>query len=250
MAAAAGDDVLGAGYQGGKLPLQPRPDPFDDVLLGTGLTLGDAVAEHGNWHGVEWLSGELPACLLFGAADVHLLPVPLECGHRAELLPCGALARLRASASGNPAAGEIPPGPTVRDLRDAHVDGRRSITFQMGMGGMMGGGDGPMSFTFDGEEFDADRIDQQVRMGTVEEWTIGNDSPMDHPFHLHVWPMQLLETDGSELSAPVWLDVVNVPARSQVKVRVAFADFGGRTVYHCHILDHEDRGMMGTVLAN
>lgn len=159
------------------------------------------------------------------------------------------LARLGVSASGNRAAGGIPPGPAVRDLREADVDGRRSITFQMGMGGMMGGGDGPMSFTFDGEEFDADRIDQQVGMGTVEEWTIGNDSPMDHPFHLHVWPMQLLEVDGRELSEPVWLDVVNVPARSQVKVRVAFEDFGGRTVYHCHILDHEDRGMMGTVLA-
>ena len=160
------------------------------------------------------------------------------------------LARLSVSASGNRAAGEIPHGPAVRDLRDADVDGRRSITFQMGMGAMMGGGDGPMSFTFDGEEFDADRIDQQVGMGTVEEWTIGNDSPMDHPFHLHVWPMQLLETDGREVSEPVWLDVVNVPARSQVKVRVAFEDFGGRTVYHCHILDHEDRGMMGTVLAS
>jgi len=160
------------------------------------------------------------------------------------------LARLSVSASGNRAVGEIPAGPAVRDLRDDDVDGRRSITFQMGMGGMMGGGDSPMSFTFDGEEFDADRIDQQVGMDTVEEWTIGNDSPMDHPFHLHVWPMQLLEVDGRELSEPVWLDVVNVPARSQVKIRVAFEDFGGRTVYHCHILDHEDRGMMGTVLAS
>lgn len=160
------------------------------------------------------------------------------------------LARLSVSASGDRAAGEIPPGPTVRDLRDADADGRRSLTFQVGMGAMMGGGGGPMSFTFDGAEFDADRIDQQVGMGTVEEWTIGNDSPMDHPFHLHVWPMQLVETDGRELSEPVWLDVVNVPARSQVKVRVAFEDFGGRTVYHCHILDHEDRGMMGIVLAS
>ena len=119
----------------------------------------------------------------------------------------------------------------------------------MGMGGMMGGGGGPMSFTFDGQEFDAGRIDQQVRLGTVEEWTIGNDGPLDHPFHLHVWPMQLLEVNGQEVSEPLWLDVVNVPARSQVKVRLAFEDFGGKTVYHCHILDHEDRGMMGTVLA-
>ena len=159
------------------------------------------------------------------------------------------LARLRVGSGGNRAAGGIPPGPTLRDLRGRSVDGRRSITFQMGMGGMMGGGDGPMSFTLDGEEFDADRIDQQVRLGTVEEWTIGNDSPMDHPFHLHVWPMQVVEGEGGRSSEPLWLDVVNVPARSRVKVRIAFEDFGGRTVYHCHILDHEDRGMMGVVRA-
>ena len=42
---------------------------------------------------------------------------------------------------------------------------------------------------------------------------------------------------------------MNVPARSRVTVRIAFEDFGGRTVYHCHILDHEDRGMMGVVRA-
>ncbi len=159
------------------------------------------------------------------------------------------LARLEVGAADGRGRGEVAPAPLPRDLREAAVDQRRSITFQMGMGGMMGGGGGPMSFSFDGKEFDADRIDQQVRLGTVEEWTIGNDSPMDHPFHLHVWPMQLLEVDGHQVSEPMWLDVVNVPARSRVKVRVAFEDFGGKTVYHCHILDHEDRGMMGTVLA-
>ena len=111
----------------------------------------------------------------------------------------------------------------------------------------MGGGGGPMSFTFDGAEFDADRIDQQVGMGTVEEWTIGNDSPMDHPFHLHVWPMQVV---GPEESAePDWRDVVIVPANGQVTVRVDVRDHPGRTVYHCHILDHEDLGMMGVVEA-
>jgi FtsP/CotA-like multicopper oxidase with cupredoxin domain len=83
----------------------------------------------------------------------------------------------------------------------------------------------------------------------VEEWTILNDSPMDHPFHLHVWPMQLLEENGREVDSPTWQDVVNVPARGSVRVRVAFEDFAGRTVYHCHILDHEDRGMMGVVEA-
>jgi FtsP/CotA-like multicopper oxidase with cupredoxin domain len=159
------------------------------------------------------------------------------------------LARMTVSAGNDPPAAEIPPPPTPADLRAADVVGQRSITFQMGMAGMMGGGDGPMSFTFDSQEFDADRIDQQVRMGTVEEWIIGNESPMDHPFHLHVWPMQVLEVDGQQMPEPVWLDVVNVPAGTRVKVRVAFEDFSGRTVYHCHILDHEDRGMMATVVA-
>lgn len=159
------------------------------------------------------------------------------------------LARVEVDAGEASDRGAIPAAPKLRDLREAEVEQRRSISFQTGMGAMMGGGDGPMSFTFDGLEFDANRIDQRVRLGSVEEWSIINDSPLDHPFHLHVWPMQLIEVNGEEVAEPLWLDVVNVPARSQVKVRVAFEDFGGKTVYHCHILDHEDRGMMATVLA-
>jgi FtsP/CotA-like multicopper oxidase with cupredoxin domain len=58
-----------------------------------------------------------------------------------------------------------------------------------------------MTFTSDGLEFDADRIDQEVELGTVEEWTIGNDGPLDHPLHLHVWPMQLLEIGGQHVTA-------------------------------------------------
>ena len=158
------------------------------------------------------------------------------------------LARLAVSAGGDGATSAIPPPSPLRDLRDVTVDGRRTVNFRTGMGGGMGS-EGPMSFTFDGRKFDVDRIDQEVRLGTVEEWTIGNDSPMDHPFHLHVWPMQLVEEDGRPVRDPLWLDVVNVPARSRIKVRVAFEDFGGRTVYHCHVLDHEDRGMMGTIVA-
>ncbi len=158
------------------------------------------------------------------------------------------LARLRVAEGDAVGTEGLPPMPELRDLRDEQIAGRRSLRFQMGMGGMMRGG-AAQSFTFDGRAFDPDRIDQQVRLGTVEEWVIGNDTGMDHPFHLHVWPMQVLEVGGQPVADPVWLDVVNVPAGSRVTVRVAFEDFGGRTVYHCHILDHEDRGMMGTIRA-
>lgn len=151
-------------------------------------------------------------------------------------------------------AGPVPPGPVLRDLREEPVAARRTLDFAMGMGmgGMMGGMRGPgqmMSFTIDGRPFDAERTDQRVRVGTVEEWTLTNSSPMDHPMHLHVWPMQVVTEAGREIAAPRWLDVVNVPAFGEVTVRVAFDDFAGRTVYHCHILDHEDLGMMGTLEA-
>ena len=138
----------------------------------------------------------------------------------------------------------LPNSRQPRDLRSVRVDNRRTISFTMGMG--MGG----MSFGFDGREFDHFRVDQQLNLGTVEEWTIANATPMDHPFHLHVWPMQLVEAPYMNPNgAPDWRDVVIVPAGAQVRVRVPIADFGGRTVYHCHILDHEDQGMMAIVEA-
>ncbi|HQJ34970.1 MAG TPA: multicopper oxidase domain-containing protein, partial [Rhodoglobus sp.] len=102
-------------------------------------------------------------------------------------------------------------------------------------------------FTIDGATFDPATVNQRVALGSVEEWTIVNTSTMDHPFHLHVWPMQVLSVGGNSTSEPTWQDVVNVPARSSSTVRIAFEDFGGTAVYHCHILDHEDNGMMGII---
>ena len=104
-----------------------------------------------------------------------------------------------------------------------------------------------MALGFDGRAFDAGRIDQRVGAETVEEWTIRNPTPMDHPFHVHVWPMQLVEERGRPVEEPTWRDVVNVPAGGAVVVRIPFEDHTGRTVYHCHILDHEDLGMMGVI---
>lgn len=140
----------------------------------------------------------------------------------------------------------VPAQAAVRDLRADPVAARRRLTFAMGMGGGMGGG---MSFTIDGKRFDPDRTDQVVAAGSVEEWTVVNTSPMDHPLHLHVWPMQLTARGGDPVAEPIWQDVVNIPARSEITLRVAFDDFAGRTVYHCHVLDHEDRGMMGVIEA-
>ncbi|WP_034714995.1 multicopper oxidase family protein [Intrasporangium chromatireducens] len=155
--------------------------------------------------------------------------------------------------AGPPATPAAVPGQSQpRDLRKSTVDGRRELTFAMGMGpgGMgMGSGGNMMSFTIDGKEFDPARIDTIVHAGSVEEWTLSNTSPMDHPVHLHVWPMQIVERAGAAVNGVLWQDVVNVPAMSSIRVRIPFDDFTGKTVYHCHILDHEDGGMMGIVNA-
>jgi FtsP/CotA-like multicopper oxidase with cupredoxin domain len=156
-----------------------------------------------------------------------------------------ALATLRVSGESAAPPTTVPAYQGLGDLRSAVVAARRQVVLAAGMG--MGGGTGMMRFTLNGREFSEARTDTTVAGGNVEEWTLTNTSPMDHPFHLHVWPMQIIEEMGQSIQTAVWRDVVNVPANGRVKVRVAFTDFRGRSAYHCHILDHEDLGMMGVI---
>ncbi|WP_413451262.1 multicopper oxidase family protein [Georgenia phoenicis] len=160
------------------------------------------------------------------------------------------LATLVVSGDQGGAPGPVPERPADPDLRDRPLNERREIAFTMTMGGaMMGPGrtGTMMDLGFDGRPFDADRVDQQVAAGSVEEWTITNPTPMDHPFHLHVWPMQLIEDNGQPVAQPTWRDVINVPANGRVRTLVDFTHHRGRSVYHCHILDHEDAGMMAVI---
>ncbi|MFN0104026.1 MAG: multicopper oxidase family protein [Bryobacteraceae bacterium] len=108
--------------------------------------------------------------------------------------------------------------------------------------GMPGRG---MRFTINGREFDHDRVDTRVRLGTVEDWEIVNRGGMDHPFHLHTNSFQILDAKGEPELA--WKDVILVRAGETRRFRVRFEDFAGKAVYHCHILDHEDLGMMGVI---
>ncbi|MGH4026256.1 MAG: multicopper oxidase family protein [Pseudonocardiaceae bacterium] len=128
-----------------------------------------------------------------------------------------------------------PAGPVVR---------QRALTFAMGMRGM---GMGGMTFTIDGRSFDPHRVDQTVRLGSTEEWVLSNTSPLEHSFHLHVWPFQVIGGSAGTPPQGTLQDVVVVPARGWVRLRIRFADYPGRSVYHCHTLDHEDAGMMATI---
>jgi FtsP/CotA-like multicopper oxidase with cupredoxin domain len=106
----------------------------------------------------------------------------------------------------------------------------------------MGGG---MVFLINGRAFDHQRVDTQVKLGTVEDWEITNTGTMAHPFHVHVNKFQVIARNGQSVTPLAWKDVVTVAPGEQVRIRMPFRDYTGKTVYHCHVLDHEDRGMMG-----
>ena len=106
-----------------------------------------------------------------------------------------------------------------------------------------------MEFWFNGKPYDAQRIDIEAQLDTVEEWELANVDPdrMDHPFHLHVNPFQVISRNGQPEPYRAWKDTVLVKGGETVRIRVPFRTFAGKTVFHCHILDHEDLGMMGNI---
>jgi FtsP/CotA-like multicopper oxidase with cupredoxin domain len=103
-------------------------------------------------------------------------------------------------------------------------------------------GENMMNFTINGRTFDGRRTDAVVGLNTIEEWEFDNPTDMDHPMHIHTNAFQVIDSSGVPVLA--WKDVVLVRSRAKVRVRMRFDDFAGPTLFHCHILDHEDLGMM------
>ena len=120
----------------------------------------------------------------------------------------------------------------------------------MGMGRMMGRGRMGGTMGINGRSMDMDRIDVQVPLGSIEIWEIVNATPLAHPFHIHDIHFRVLDRDGEPpLPHEQGLkDTVLVDPGSAVRVITEFADFADPQrpyMYHCHILEHEDAGMMG-----
>lgn len=96
-----------------------------------------------------------------------------------------------------------------------------------------------------GRMMDMQRVDVTAPLGATEIWQIENLVGMDHPFHLHGFQFQVIERNGVPEPFRSWKDVVNVPKHQTVRFVVRYDDFPGKWMFHCHILDHEDHGMMG-----
>ena len=96
-----------------------------------------------------------------------------------------------------------------------------------------------------GKVMDMDRIDISAALGTTEIWEIENLVGMDHPFHLHGFQFQVIERNGIPEPFRQWKDTINVPKHESVRFVVRFSDYPGKWMFHCHILAHEEHGMMG-----
>lgn len=127
------------------------------------------------------------------------------------------------------------------DMRTNKIDNVRTLTFSEG------GTSQNTTFLLDGKEFDPNRVDQLITLGTTEEWRLVNKSVDTHPFHIHVNPFQVISVNGQPVDNFGYSDTFPVPAGGEVVMRTKYKDFDGKFVLHCHILFHEDHGMMQLV---
>ena len=86
--------------------------------------------------------------------------------------------------------------------------------------------------------------DEPVRVGELQVWEVSNTSMMDHPFHLHGFFFQVLERNGTAPEYISWKDTINLTPRSKVKIAWMPDNRPGMWMYHCHILEHHEAGMM------
>jgi spore coat protein A, manganese oxidase len=99
-------------------------------------------------------------------------------------------------------------------------------------------------FRINGKEFDPNHIEFRPRLNSTEIWEVFADT--SHPFHLHLAHFRVLSRNNQKTfpSDVGWKDTVHVGARQMVRVIARFAPYRGKYIYHCHIMEHEDLGMM------
>ena len=124
------------------------------------------------------------------------------------------------------------------------VSARQRVVLSAARMGMMG------PFLINGKSFDMNRVDLETVVGRVELWDLVNTTFMDHPIHIHGTQFQVVGRTVKGLATPVaypaWLDTVNVPAGETITIKTR-QTMPGKRMFHCHLLPHEDAGMMAVL---
>jgi len=167
-------------------------------------------------------------------------------GANGSLLNNGDFRVLRVNV-GEPTARKVTaiPAALVRNRypTEAEVTNRRTIRVA----------DGRPFFSFDGKAFDMTRNDQVVKLGATEAWTVSNNNIFGHAFHIHDVQFRILARSDRAVAEweQGWKDTVYLPKGASVTFVAKFADYASDTdpfMYHCHMGNHEDGGMMGQFL--
>ncbi|HEX3419924.1 MAG TPA: multicopper oxidase domain-containing protein, partial [Candidatus Udaeobacter sp.] len=106
-------------------------------------------------------------------------------------------------------------------------------------------------FYINGQKFDMNSGPMlTVDVGSLQHWRVTNPTREVHPFHIHQVHFLTYAVDAKPVKDPVWLDTVNVPNGSSVDLVMDFTDpiIRGMSLFHCHLLSHEDKGMMAKIL--
>jgi FtsP/CotA-like multicopper oxidase with cupredoxin domain len=209
------------GADGGLLD---KPYPRSELLLSPGERVD--VLVKGTSRSGDYRLRAMPYARrgMMNSATITLMTVTYK-GKLSQSLP----------SSINPAAERLDPAGLT-------IAAERTLVLGMGQG----------NGTINGQDFDQNPYTIMSEVDTYEIWTIVNDSGMDHPFHQHVNPAQVLSVSGGDTgyaslytSIPAWKDTVLVPKWGSVTMLVPVMDYTGMAMFHCHILEHEDIGMMG-----
>ena len=189
------------------------------------------------------LPGKRFDILVTGAAagTTQVSTLPFATGPAGDQYPLAPLLQL---VSSGPAVKSLPPLATGLcangDLSNAKVAAKRTFVFSQDSVADL--------FYINGQLYNMASINVTAKLGAVEEWTLSNIATEIHPFHLHTNKFQVMSISGVPYKANGWQDAVSIPAGGNVVIRIKFADYTGKTVFHCHILNHEEQGMMQNVL--
>jgi FtsP/CotA-like multicopper oxidase with cupredoxin domain len=136
-----------------------------------------------------------------------------------------------------PSVGNIPPHlKIIESLAPQDAQVTRKVNFSVGLSWKHG-----IDFLVNGRVHDDD---QPVNVGQLQVWEISNTSLMDHPFHLHGFFFQVIEEDGNSPDYKAWKDTYNLKPKSTIKIAWIPDNRPGQWMYHCHILEHHEAGMM------
>jgi FtsP/CotA-like multicopper oxidase with cupredoxin domain len=132
-----------------------------------------------------------------------------------------------------------PPLPALaRTIAPLPLEGATPVDIQLTFDGSS-----PLSLGINNVAY-ADAQPYMATVGETQLWTVTNTTGLAHPFHMHGFLFQVVSPAG-----PLeWKDTVNVPVKSSVSLAVQFDDRPGMWMFHCHILDHAEAGMMGSLM--